>query len=258
MLLGVESISKSRASALCAELDAKANAFRTRPLTKGYPYLMLDALYEKVRVENAVVGQAVIIAYGVGEDGIREVLGVDVVESESRESWTTFLRSLIGRGLHGVKLVVSDAHSGLKAGIATTLSGSSWQRCKAHLMRNVLAHVAQRHKAQVAGELTSIFAQATRELAEGQTAAVVAAHRKTLVRAMGVLEEGIADALSFLAFPRPHWRKLASTNPIEHLNRDIRRRTRLVGIFPNINSACGSPHWCCSSRPKTGRRSADI
>ena len=130
--LGVESISKSQASALCAELDEKANAFRTRPLTKRYPYLMLDALYEKVRVENAVVGQAVVVAYGVGEDRIREVLGVDVVESESMESWTTFLRALIGRGLHGVKLVVSDAHSGLKAAIATTFSGASWQRCKVH------------------------------------------------------------------------------------------------------------------------------
>ncbi len=235
--LGVESISKSQASALCAELDEKANAFRNRPLTKRYPYLMLDALYEKVRVENAVVGQAVVVAYGVGEDGIREVLGVDVVESESLESWTTFLRALIARGLHGVKLVVSDAHSGLKAAIATTLAGASWQRCKVHLMRNVLAHVSQRHKAQVGGELTSIFAQPTREAAERQAAAVVAVHRKALPRAMAVLEEGIADALSFLAFPRPHWRKLASTNPIEHLNRDIRRRTRLVGIFPNIASA---------------------
>jgi transposase-like protein len=235
--LGIESISKSQASELCAELDAKANAFRSRSLTKRYPYLMLDALYEKVRVESAVVSQAVVVAYGVGEDGIREVLGIDVVQSESLESWTTFLRSLTQRGLHGVRLVVSDAHGGLKAAIAATLSGASWQRCKVHLMRNVLAHVSQQRKAMIGAELSGIFAQPTREQAERQAAGVIAAHRKTSTRAMQILEDGIPDALSYLAFPRPHWRKLASTNPIEHLNRDIRRRTRLVGIFPTVASA---------------------
>lgn len=235
--LGIESISKSQASELCAELDAKANAFRTRPLTKRYPYLMLDALYEKVRLESAVVSQAVVVAYGVGEDGIREVLGVDVVQSESLESWTTFLRSLTDRGLHGVKLVVSDAHGGLKAAIAATLGGAAWQRCKVHFMRNVLAHVSQQRKALIGAELSGIFAQPTREQAERQAAAVVATHRKTSQRAMQILEDGIADALNYLAFPPPHWRKLASTNPIEHLNRDIRRRTRLVGIFPTVASA---------------------
>ncbi|BDE07528.1 IS256 family transposase ISDha1 [Vulcanimicrobium alpinum] len=235
--LGVESISKSQVSDLCAELDAKATAFRTRPLLKSYPYVMLDALYEKVRVEGAVISQAVIIAYGVSDDGLREVLGVDVVESESLESWTTFLRALLDRGLHGVKLVVSDAHAGLKAAIASVLTGASWQRCKVHLMRNVLAHVSQKNKAVVGADLSSIFAQPTRELAERRAADVVVTHRRTSARAMQVLEDGISDALSYLSFPRPHWHKLASTNPIEHLNRDIRRRTRLVGIFPTIASA---------------------
>jgi putative transposase len=235
--LGVESISKSQVSELCAELDAKATAFRTRPLVQRYPYLMLDALYEKVRVDGAVVSQAVIIAYGVGENGLREVIGIDVVESESTDSWTTFLRALVERGLHGIKLVVSDAHAGLKAAIASVFSGASWQRCKVHLMRNVLAHVAHKHKAAVAADLSSIFAQPTRELAERRAGDVAVTHRRSAARAMQVLDDGIADALNYLAFPQPHWRKLASTNPIEHLNRDIRRRTRLVGIFPNISSA---------------------
>jgi transposase-like protein len=235
--LGVESISKSQVSDLCAELDAKATAFRTRALIKRYPYLMLDALYEKVRIDAAVVSQAVIVAYGIGEDGLREVIGVDVVESESTESWTTFLRGLVSRGLHGVKLVVSDAHAGLKAAIAGVLSGSSWQRCKVHLMRNVLAHVSHKNKAAVGADLASIFTEPTRELAERRAAEVAVTYRRSSARAMQILDDGIPDALSYLAFPRAHWRKLASTNPIEHLNRDIRRRTRLVGIFPTIGSA---------------------
>jgi putative transposase len=235
--LGVESISKSQVSELCAELDAKATAFRTRPLVQRYPYVMLDALYEKVRIDSAVVSQAVIIAYGVCENGLREVIGVDVVESESTDSWTTFLRALVTRGLHGIKLVVSDAHAGLKAAIASVFSGASWQRCKVHLMRNVLAHVSHKNKASVAADLSSIFAQPTRELAERRASDVAITHRRSSARAMQVLDDGIVDALNYLAFPRPHWRKLASTNPIEHLNRDIRRRTRLVGIFPNIVSA---------------------
>ncbi len=235
--LGVESISKSQVSELCAELDAKATTFRMRPLVKRYPYLMLDALYEKVRVDGAVVTQAVVVAYGIGEDGLREVIGVDVVESESTDSWTTFLRGLADRGLHGVKLVVSDAHAGLKAAIASVLSGSSWQRCKVHFMRNIIAHVPLKQKAAVGSDLSSIFAQPTRELAERRAADVAVTHRRSSARAMQILDDGISEALNYLAFPRPHWRKLASTNPIEHLNRDIRRRTKLVGIFPNITSA---------------------
>ena len=235
--LGVESISKSQVSELCAELDAKARTFRTRALVKRYPYLMLDALYEKVRIDGAVVTQAVVVAYGVGDDGLREVIGVDVVESESTDSWTTFLRGLVDRGLHGVKLVVSDAHSGLKAAIASVLSGSSWQRCKVHFMRNIIAHVPLKQKAAVGSDLSSIFAQPTRELAERRAADVAVTHRRSSARAMQILDDGISEALNYLAFPRPHWRKLASTNPIEHLNRDIRRRTKLVGIFPNITSA---------------------
>ncbi len=136
-----------------------------------------------------------------------------------------------------MKLVVSDAHAGLKAAIASVLTGTTWQRCKVHLMRNVLAHVSQKNKAAVGADLSSIFAQPTRELAERRAADVVVTNRRSSARAMQILEDGIPDALSYLAFPRPHSRKLASTNPIEHLNRDIRRRTRLVGIFPTITSA---------------------
>lgn len=235
--LGVRSMSKSQVSVLCKELDEKAAAFRQRPLTAAYPYLMLDALYEKVRIDGKVISQAVVIAYAVNEQGFREVIGVDVVETESRESWTQFLRSLVGRGLHGVQLVVSDAHQGLKAAIATVLTGAAWQRCRVHLFRNVLAHVNQSRKAEVAAAMRGCFEQPDPATAKLTAAAIVARYRKSCAKAMEIFEAGIDDALSFMAFPVEHHRKLWSTNPIEHLNREIRRRTRSVGIFPNHAAA---------------------
>lgn len=157
--LGVQGMSKSQVSVLCAELDVKVKAFRERPLTAAYGYLMLDALYEKVRIDARVVTQAVVVAYGINEHGYREVIGVDVVETESRESWTHFLRGLVSRGLHGVKLVVSDAHEGLKAAIATVCTGATWQRCRVHLMRNILAHVPHSRKAEIAAAVRGCFEQ---------------------------------------------------------------------------------------------------
>jgi len=165
-----------------------AAAFRKRPLTKAYPYLMLDALYEKVRIDKHVVSQAVVVAYGIGVDGIREVIGNDVVASESLESWGTFLQGLKERGLQGVRLVVSDAHAGLKAAIAAELTGASWQRCKVHFMRNVLAHVPAAQKEAFAADLKSIFAQPTRELAEERLRAVVSQYGRTCARAINILE----------------------------------------------------------------------
>jgi len=235
--LGIAGISKSAVSEMCQELDEMAAAFRKRPLTKAYPYLMLDALYEKVRIGKHVVSQAVVVAYGIGVDGIREVIGNDVVASESLESWGTFLQGLKERGLQGVRLVVSDAHAGLKAAIAAELTGASWQRCKVHFMRNVLAHVPAAQKEAFAADLKSIFAQPTRELAEERLRAVVSQYGRTCARAINILEDGASDAFSYYGFPPAHWRKIATTNPVEHLNRDIRRRTRVVGIFPNIESA---------------------
>ena len=235
--LGVQSMSKSQVSALCGELDSKVKAFRERPLTLAYGYLMLDALYEKVRIDGKVVTQAVVIAYAVSEQGYREVLGVDVVETESRESWTHFLRGLVARGLHGVKLVVSDAHEGLKAAIATVFAGAAWQRCRVHLMRNILAHVAQSRKAEIAAAVRGCFEQPDATTAKAQVECIAARYRKICGKAMEILVAGIDDALSFMAFPIEHHRKLWSTNPIEHLNREIRRRTRSVGIFPTVASA---------------------
>ncbi len=235
--LGIAGISKSQVSEMCQELDEMANAFRERPLTKPYPYLMLDAMYEKVRIDKHVVSQAVVVAYGVGADGFREVIGNDVVASESLESWQTFLRRLKDRGLHGVRLVTSDAHAGLKSAIAAELTGAAWQRCKVHFMRNELAHVSHGQKEAFAADLKSIFAQPNRDLPEQRLAAVVAQYRRSSSRAVAILEDGGPDALSFYGFPTKHWRKIATTNPVEHLNRDIRRRTRVVGIFPSIESA---------------------
>jgi len=235
--LGIAGISKSQVSDLCQELDEMATAFRKRALTKTYPYVMFDAMYEKVRIAKQVVSQAVVVAYGIGVDGIREVIGNDVVAGESLESWQTFLRGLKERGLRGVRLVTSDAHAGLKAAIGAELTGASWQRCKVHFMRNVLAHVAATQKEAFAADLKSIFAQPTRELAEQRLSAVITHYRRGCQRAVAILEDGAAEAFAYYGFPSQHWRKIATTNPVEHLNRDIRRRTRVVGIFPNIESA---------------------
>jgi transposase-like protein len=235
--LGVRSMSKSQVSSLCSELDDKVKAFRERPLTLAYPYLMLDALYEKARIDGKVIAQAVVVAYAVSELGFREVIGVDVVETESRESWTHFLRGLMARGLHGVKLVVSDAHQGLKAAIGAVLSGAAWQRCRVHLMRNVLAHVPQSRKAEIAAAVRGCFEQPDAAAATRQAQLIVERYRKSCSKAMEILAAGIDDALSFFAFPLEHHRRLWSTNPVEHLNREIRRRTRCVGIFPNAASA---------------------
>lgn len=235
--MGVERLSKSQISELCTELDGKAEAFRSRPLAEAYPYLWLDALYEKVRIDDRVVSNAVVIAYGVNLKGEREIIGIDVVDTESAESWTGFLRGLRKRGLSGTKLVISDAHEGLKSGIKAVLHGASWQRCKVHFYRNILAHVPQARKSEVATALRSIFAQVSTVSAQRAAAEFVATFSKSLTKAVSVFEAGLPDALTFLAFPLEHHRKIASSNPIEHVNREIRRRTRSIGVFPSVASA---------------------
>ena len=235
--MGVDRLAKSQISALCTELDAKAEEFRHRALTEAYPYLWLDALYEKVRIDGAVVSNAVVIAYGVTASGFRDVIAIDVVDTESKESWTTFLRELRKRGLTGTKLVISDAHEGLKAAIATIFQGASWQSCKVHFFRNILAHVPQARKAEVAAGLQTVFAQVSLEAAQRAAGEFRTLFGKTLTKALALFDAGLADALAFLRFPLDHHRKIASTNPIEHLNREIRRRTRSIGIFPSRESA---------------------
>ena len=177
--LGIASLSKSQASSLCEELDERVAAFRERRLAGKYPYLMLDALYEKVRIDGKVVSQAVVVASGVNVDGKRELLGVDVVETERYESWATFLKWLLDRGLRGTKFVISDAHGGLVKAITVVMNGVPWQRCKVHFMRNVMAHVPNRLKEEVASAAKSIFLQPTKELATALFGSVVAKYKSS-------------------------------------------------------------------------------
>jgi transposase-like protein len=234
--MGVERLHKSQISELCTELDARAEEFRHQPLTGKYPYLWLDALYEKVRIDGSVVSNAVVIAYGVSESGHRSVLAIDVVDTESKESWTSFLRDLRKRGLAGTKLVISDAHEGLRGAISAVMQGAAWQRCTVHFGRNVMAHVPQARKLEVAAGLRTVFTQVSAEGAQRAAAEFRAMFAK-LTKVLAIFDAGLADALAFLAFPLEHHRKIATTNPIEHLNKEIRRRTRSIGIFPSRESA---------------------
>jgi transposase-like protein len=235
--LGMDGISKSQVSRLCAELDAEVERFRTRPLTAAYPYVWLDATFVKVREGGRVVSQAVVIAVGVTADGVREVLGVDVGPSEDGAFWLRFLRSLVARGLTGVQLVTSDAHAGLKQAIAAVFHGAAWQRCRVHFVRNALALVPKGAQQLVAATVRTVFAQPTAEAARRQWRQVADGFRDRWPRLAELLDEAEADVLAYLAFPPAHWRQLWSTNPLERLNKEVKRRTDVVGIFPNPAAA---------------------
>jgi putative transposase len=236
--LGVAQMSKSQVSVLCAELDTQVQAFRERRLELSYPYVMLDALYVSVREDGHVHKLAVVIAYGINEHGTREVIGIDVVQTESRESWLGFLRSLVARGLHGVLLVVSDAHEGLRAAITAVFGATALrQRCRVHFLRNIMAHVSQHRKLEVADGFRSILSQSTAEEARTRAVSIIEQFGKTCPKAMEILAAGLDDVLAFYAFPAVHRRKLWSSNPIEHLNGTLRKRTDVVGVFPNRKSA---------------------
>lgn len=227
-------ISKSEVSRICADLDEDVAAFRDRPLdADAYPYVFLDATYCKARVGRRVVSQAVVVAVGVAGDGRREVLGFDVGDTESQPFWTTFLRSLKARGLGGVKLVISDAHTGLIAAIETVFHGTSWQRCRVHFMRNVLAAVPKRSGEMVASVIRTIFAQPDKRHVRSQFDEVVTMLTRSHPGVADMLETAKEDLLAFAAFPRTHWRQIWSTNPLERVNKEIKRRTDVVGTFPN-------------------------
>ena len=234
--LGMEGISKSEVSRICGNLDEEVNKWRRRPLEGEYPYLWLDATYVKVREGGVVMSQAIVIAYGVRETGEREVLGIDVGLGEDGAFWTEFLRGLISRGLCGVRLVISDAHLGLREAIATVLGGAAWQRCRVHFMRNALARVPRAAQNEVAATIRSIFAQPDKESAHRQLRFITDQLRPRHYRVAELLEEAEEDLLAHMWFPREHWRKLYSTNPLERVNKEIKRRTNVVGIFPNRNA----------------------
>ena len=230
--MGMSGISKSQVSRLCAEIDEKVHAFLDRPLEGDWLYVWLDATYVKVRQGGRIVSVAVTIAVGVNADGRREVLGMAVGCSEAETFWTDFLRTLARRGLRGVKLVISDAHEGLKAAIARVLN-ATWQRCRVHFMRNLLAHAGRHGRRLAAAFIGTIFAQEDKAAAKAQWRKVTDQMRPGLPKLAAFMDEAEEDVLAYMAFPSAHWVKLHSTNPIERPNGEIKRRTNVVGIFPN-------------------------
>ena len=234
--LGIAGLSKSEVSRLAAALDEQVDAFRTRRLDAAYPYLWMDARYEHVREGGRVVSMAVIVAYGVRADGVREVLGLDVGLSEDVALWRSFFQSLIARGLHGVQLVVSDAHAGLKQAIREVFVGAAWQRCRVHFMRNLLARVPKTAQALVAAAVRPIFQQEDRGAAQRQLREVCRTLEGKFPQAAALLEEAEEEIFTFYDFPAEHRRQLYSTNPLERLNKELKRRSAVVGIFPHRNA----------------------
>jgi putative transposase len=230
--MGMTGISKSQVSRLCAEIDERVHAFLARPIEGSWPYLWIDATYVKVRQAGRIVSVAVIIAVAVNTDGRREVVGMQVGASEAEPFWTDFLRSLTRRGLRGVKLVISDSHEGLKKAAAKVLS-STWQRCRVHFMRNALAHVGSKQRAMVAAAIRTAFTQETQEAARGEWRTVADRLRERFPKLGELMDAAEDDVLAHLAFPKEHWPQLHSTNPLERLNGEIKRRTDVVAIFPN-------------------------
>ena len=231
--LGMNGISKSQVSRLCQELDSEVERFRSRRLEGVYPYVWLDATFLKVRENGRVVSMAVVIAIGVKSTGEREILGLDVGHSEDGAFWTQFLRGLVARGLRGVQLVISDAHEGLKGAIAAVLQGSAWQRCRVHFVRNALALVPKSAAQMVAATIRTVFVQPDPASAREQWHRVAESFRPRFPRLAQLMDEAEADVLAYLAFPPEHWRQIWSNNPLERLNREVKRRTDVVGIFPN-------------------------
>ena len=233
--LGADSgVSKSEVSRICAELDVEVAAFRDRSLAgQPFRYVFLDATYCKARVDHRVVSQAVVVATGVAADGRREVLGFDVGDSEDGAFWTAFLRTLKTRGLTGVQLVISDAHAGLKAAIGAVLIGSSWQRCRVHFLRNMLAQVSKGHAEMAAAAIRTIFAQPDAQHVRDQVDVIAGMLGRQFPKVEDMLVQAKTDITAFADFPAPHWRKIWSTNPLERVNKEIKRRTDVVGVFPN-------------------------
>lgn len=233
--LGIAGMSKDRVSALCRNLDEQVQVFRERPLEGSYPYLWLDAKHVKVRCGGHVRSKALVIAYGVHESGIREVIGLDLGEIESEAFWVEFLRSLRARGLQGVRLAISDQHEGLKHAIERVLA-CPWQRCTVHFVRNMHQHCRPSQRGLVSAALRELFQAESGEQARERLGQVTERLEPTVPKVCSLLEDAEEDLLAFYAFPAGHWSKLRSTNPLERVNREIGRRSDVVGIFPNDTS----------------------
>ncbi|WP_114189229.1 IS256 family transposase [Microvirga aerophila] len=230
--MGMTGISKSQVSRLCEEIDERVDAFLSRPIEGEWPYLWIDATYLKTREAGRIVSTAVILAVGVNRDGRREVLGIATGASEAEPFWTGFLRSRADRGLRGVKLVIADDHKGLRAA-ATRVFHASHQRCRVHWMRNAMAHLAPKQRPAVVAMLKTIFAQDTAEAAREQWTSVADALRERCPKLVELMDRSREEVLIYMSFPREHWGQIASTNPLERLNGEIKRRADVVGIFPN-------------------------
>lgn len=256
--LGAKGMSKSEVSRLAVELDADVEAFRNRPLTGSYRYIWLDAMYPKVREGGRVVGLAVFIAIGVNAEGQREVLGLDVAEGEMESAWKAFLEGLVARGLSGVELAISDAHRGLKAAIRAVFNGITWQRCRVHFMRNAAVKLPKAAQAELLERLKQAFQAPTKEEAQARIAALARDSLRKHPGFAALLDEAVEDVTAFMDFPKAHWRKLHSTNGLERENRELRRRSNVVGIFPNrasvirlLGTLLFDQHaeWACANAP---------
>jgi transposase-like protein len=234
--MGIENISASQVSEFNKDLDAQVADFRTRPLAEEYPFLWIDALYQKVRVEGRVISVAVMIACGVNQAGTREILAVEPMFDESEDSWRAFFRKLKGRGMKRTALCVSDAHAGIQAAVRKEWLGASWQRCKVHFMRNILAKVSHREKGRFAAHLKQIWLEPDKKSARRAAAALIEDYEKRFPEAIRCLEDGLEDSLSFYDFPEVDKKRISSTNGQERLNMEIRRRSRVVGVFPSLES----------------------
>jgi putative transposase len=234
--LGIESFSASQVSEITKDLNEQVEWFRTRPLEKEYPVIWVDALYEKVRCERHVISMAIAVVQGLTSEGNREILAVEPMFAESEDTYTHLFEQLKRRGVEKVWLCVSDAHSGLKNAIQKCFLGSSWQRCKVHFMRNILVHIPHKEKESFAAKLKQIWNQPDQECAKRYALLIIQEYRDRFPQAIALLEEGLEDSLQFLAFPHLDQRKISSTNSLERIHKEIRRRTRVVGIFPTTDS----------------------
>lgn len=230
--MGMSGVSKSQVSRLCEEIDERVQSFLERPIEGDWPYLWIDATYVKSRQAGRVVSVAVIIAVAVNTDGVREILGVATGPSEAEPFWTDFLRSLTRRGLRGVKLVISDAHEGLKAAASKVLK-TSWQRCRVHFIRNALAHVGKGQRQAVLAMINTIFVQESAEAASAQWRTVADQLRPKFPKLAAMMDDAEHEVLTFMSFPKAHRVQIHSTNPLERLNAEVKRRTNVIGIFPN-------------------------